>query len=126
MSVVFDSSALLAIAFDEDGAAVALGAAGDAIMSAVNVTEVITRMIDEGASQEEALRSLRKIGLAIRPFDESLALAAGFLRARTRQYGLSLGDRACLALAMRERASVVTADRAWSKLDLGIDVQVIR
>ena len=96
-------------------------------MSAVNVTEVITRMVDEGASQEEALRSLHEIG----PRNPTVrrvagALAAGFLRARTRQYGLSLGDRACLALAMRERAPVVTADRAWSKLDLGIDVQVIR
>ena len=126
MSVVFDSSALLAITFGEEGAAVALGVAGDAIMSAVNVTEVITKLVDRGSGKEEALRSLHKIGLAIRPFDESLALAAGFLRTATRQYGLSLGDRACLALAMRERAPVVTADRAWSKLDLGIDVQVIR
>ena len=126
MSVVFDSSALLAITFGEEGAAVALRAAEDAIMSAVNVTEVITRLVDRGASREEALRSLRRVGPAVRPFDESLALDASFLRAATRQYGLSLGDRACLALAMRERATVVTADRAWSKLDLGIDVQVIR
>ena len=126
MSVVFDSSALLALTFGEDGAAVATRATGDAIMSAVNATEVITRMIDEGTSEEEARQSLLTFGLAIRPFDESLALAAGFLRTATRRHGLSLGDRACLALAIRERATVVTADRAWAKLDLGIDVQVIR
>ena len=126
MSVVFDSSALLAITFDEKGAAVALGAAMDVVMSAVNVTEVITRLVDEGASREEALRSLRKVSPAIRSFDESLALEAGFLRTSTRQYGLSLGDRACLALALRERAPVVTADRTWAKLDLGIDIRVIR
>ena len=126
MSVVFDSSALLAIAFEEKGAAVARDAAEDAIMSAVNVTEVITRMIDEGAGRDEALRSLEEISPAIRPFDESLALEAGFLRTATRQYGLSLGDRACLALALREGAPVVTADRAWAKLDLGIDIRVIR
>lgn len=126
MSVVFDSSAVLAIAFEEKGAAVARDAAEDAIMSAVNVTEVITRMIDEGAGRDEALRSLEEISPAIRPFDESLALEAGYLRTETRQYGLSLGDRACLALALREGASVVTADRAWAKLDLGIDIQVIR
>lgn len=126
VSVVFDSSALLAITYGEDGAAVALRAAGDAIMSAVNATEVITRLIDRGASEEEAREILHSYGLAIRPFDEPLAVAAGFLRTATRQYGLSLGDRACLALAMRERAPVVTADRAWARLDLGIDVQVIR
>ena len=126
MTVVFDSSALLAITFGEEGAPVALGAAGDAIMSAVNVTEVITRLIERGASREQALRSLHRIGPAVRPFDESLALDAGFLRTATRQYGLSLGDRACLALAMRERVPVVTADRTWANLDLGIDVQVIR
>ena len=126
MSVVFDSSALLAITYGEDGAAVARRAAGDAIMSAVNATEVITRLVDRGVGQEEARELLHSYGLAIRPFDESLALAAGFLRTATRRHGLSLGDRACLALAIRERASVVTADKAWAKLDLGIDVQVIR
>ena len=95
-------------------------------MSAVNATEVITRLIDRGASREQAREQLESYGLAIRPFDESLAVEAGFLRPATRQYGLSLGDRACLALALRERIPVVTADRAWSQLDLGIDIQVIR
>lgn len=126
MSVVFDSSAVLAVIFRENGAAAARDAAADAIMSAVNVTEVITRMIDEGAGRDEALRSLEEISPAIRPFDESLALEAGYLRTATRQYGLSLGDRACLALALREGAPVVTADRTWAKLDLGIDIRVIR
>ena len=126
MSVVFDSSALLAITWGEDGAAVAQRAVDGAVISAVNATEVITRLIDEGASQEQARDELESYGLAIRPFDESLAVAAGFLRTATRQYGLSLGDRACLALAMRERAPVVTADRAWARLNLGVDIQVIR
>lgn len=126
MSVVFDSSALLAINWAEDGAAVAARATGGAIMSAVNATEVIAKLIDRGASREQAREQLESYGLAIRPFDESLAVEAGFLRTATRQYGLSLGDRACLALALRERIPVVTADRAWSQLDLGIDIQVIR
>ena len=123
---MLDSSALLALAFGEDGAAVAGRAVGGAVMSAVNVTEVITRLIDRGASPEQARSALSRFGLTIRPFDESLALEAGSLRAATRSRGLSLGDRACLALAIRERAQVVTADRAWASLDLGIDVQVIR
>lgn len=95
-------------------------------MSAVNATEVITRLIDRGASREQARERLERYGLVVRPFDESLAVEAGFLRTATRQYGLSLGDRACLALAMRERIPVFTADRAWSRLDLGIDIHVIR
>ncbi len=123
---MLDSSALLAIAFGEDGAVAAQRALGGAVMSAVNVTEVITRLIDRGASPEQARRELSRFGLTVRPFDESLALAAGSLRAATRYLGLSLGDRACLALAIRERAPVVTADRAWAGLKLGIDVQVIR
>lgn len=126
MSVVFDSSALLAITWAEDGAAVAARATRDAIMSAVNATEVITRLIDRGASREQARERLEGYGLVIRPFDESLAMEAGFLRPATRRYGLSLGDRACLALALRERIPVVTADRTWSQLDLGIDIRVIR
>ena len=126
MSVVFDSSALLAVIFAEDGAAVAQRAVDGAVMSAVNATEVISRLLDWGASQERARRELLRFGLAIRPFDKSLAVEAGFLRAATRQYGLSLGDRACLALALRERIPVVTADRTWSQLDLGVDIQVIR
>ncbi len=126
MSIVFDSSALLAITFGEDGADVAMRAAGGAIMSAVNATEVITRLLDRGVGDEEARDLLLSFGVAIRPFDESLALAAGFLRTATRRQGLSLGDRACLALAIRERARVITADRAWAGLDLGIHVQVIR
>ena len=126
MTVVFDSSALLALVFREGGAAVASRVTQDAIMSAVNATEVITRLIDRGASREQARERLENYGLAIRPFDESLAVEAGFLRTATRQYGLSLGDRACLALALRERAPVVTADRTWSQLDLGVEVRVIR
>ena len=126
MSAVFDSSALLALIFAENGAAAAQRAVDGAVMSAVNATEVITRLIDEGASQEQAREQVESYGLSIRQFDESLALEAGFLRTSTRQYGLSLGDRACLALALREGAPVVTADRAWAKLDLGIDIRVIR
>lgn len=126
MSTVFDSSALLALIFDEAGAAVAQRAVDGAVMSAVNAAEVITRLIDSGVSREQACEQLESCGLAIRPFDESLAVEAGFLRTATRQHGLSLGDRACLALALRERAPVVTADRTWSQLDLGVEVRVIR
>lgn len=126
MSVVFDSSALLAIAFEEDGAAVAARALSGGIVSAVNASEVVAKFVDLGSGEDDARESFLAFGLHVRPFDETLAVAAGLMRAATRAHGLSLGDRACLALAIRERATVLTADRVWAELDLGVDVAVIR
>lgn len=126
MAVVFDSSAVLAIAFGERGADRAADALGDGILSAVNASEVVARLVERGASDKDAEASLRDFGLAIRPFNEALAIAAGLLRRTTRGHGLSLGDRACLALARRERAPVLTADRSWVALGLGLEIELIR
>lgn len=126
MSVVFDSSAVLAIAFGEHGADRAANALGDGVLSAVNASEVIARLVERGASDEDARESLSGFGLAIRPFDEGLAIAAGLLRRSTRTHGLSLGDWACLALAHREQAPVLTADRSWAALELGLEMEFIR
>ena len=126
MSIVFDSSALLAITFEEEGAEIAIQSLNDGIISAVNASEVITRYIDLGASEDDARASLLAFGLEIYPFDESLAIATGLMRSVTRDAGLSLGDRACLALAIREQSSVLTADLAWATLDLDIAVELIR
>ena len=126
MSVVFDSSALLAIVFEEDGAEVAARRLSGGIVSAVNASEVIARLVDFGTSGEDARNALLSFGLDIRPFDMVLAVAAGQLRATTREKGLSLGDRACVALAIREQAGIVTADRAWAGLDLDVAVELIR
>lgn len=126
LSVVFDSSALLAISFDEAGAQHAVRGLKDGMMSAVNVAEVISRYVDQGASKEEARASLQAFGLEIRPFDETQAMAAGLMRTATQKLGLSLGDRACLALAVQEGATVFTADRTWAALDLEVEVELIR
>ncbi len=126
MAIVFDSSALLAIAFDETGAERAVEALPDGILSAVNASEVVACLIDRGVPEASAQSRLRDFDIPIRPFDEALAVAAGSLRTTTRQQGLSLGDRACLALARRERAPVITADRNWSRLALDLDVRLIR
>ena len=126
MSVAFDSSAVLAIAFGEHGADRAADALGDGVLSAVNASEMVARLVERGASDQDARESLRGFGLAIRPFDEGLAIAAGLLRRSTRTHGLSLGDRACLALARRERALVLTADRRWAALELGLEMEFIR
>ena len=126
MSVVFDSSALLAVIFQEDGAEVAAPRLSGGIVSAVNASEVIARLVDFGTSGEDARNALLNFGLEIRPFDTVLAVAASQLRAATREKGLSLGDRACVALAIREQAGIVTADRAWAGLDLNVEVELIR
>ena len=126
MTTVFDSSAVLAVAFEEEGAEAAVRWLSDGIISAVNASEVVARIVDLGASGEEARASLLGFGLEIRPFDAALAVAAGLLRTATRGQGRSLGDRACMVLAIREQARVVTADRAWAGLDLGVEVELIR
>ena len=126
MSVVFDSSALLAIVFREDGAEAAVRRLSGGIVSAVNASEVIAQLFDFGTSGEDARNVLLSFGLEIRSFDTALAVAAGQLGAATREKGLSLGDRACVALAIREQAGIVTADRAWAGLDLDVEVELIR
>ena len=126
MTTVFDSSAVLAVAFEEEGAEAAVRWLSGGIISAVNASEVVARIVDLGASGEEARALLLGFGLEIRPFDAALAVAAGLLRPATCGQGLSLGDRACMALAIREQARVVTADRAWAALDLDVEVELIR
>ena len=126
MSRVFDSSAVLAILLAEPGGQRAAEALADGVLSAVNASEVVARLVELGARDEDARAALDGVDLSIRPFDETLAVAAGLLRRSTRRHGLSLGDRACLALALRERAPVLTADRAWTALELDVEVELIR
>lgn len=126
MSAVLDSSVLLAIAFGEAGAERAEAALGGAVISAVNASEVIARFMDRGVSEEEARLTLDEFEIDVLGFDAGQALDAGFLRTATRARGLSLGDRACLALARREGRRVLTADRSWAGLDLGVEIEVIR
>ena len=92
----------------------------------VNASEVIARLVDFGTSGEAARNAFLNFGLEIRPFDTALAVAAGQLGVATREKGLSLGDRACDALAIREQAGIVTTDRAWAGLDPDVEVELIR
>ena len=123
---VFDSSALLTVAFGGSGGEDAAGYLPDGMVSSVNAAEVISRYIDKGASDDQARRGFEDLGLVVRAFDEGLAALAGLLRRKTRNRAISLGDRACLALALREGATVITADPTWADLDLGLEVIVVR
>jgi PIN domain nuclease of toxin-antitoxin system len=125
-SAVLDSSALLAVIHGEPGADAVLAVMADAAISTVNVAEVMSKLMEGGTTLDHARDWVRAFDLAVIDFDLPLAEAVGELRIRTRRAALSIGDRACLALALRESVPVLTADRAWCGLDLGIDVRMIR
>ena len=127
MTTVFDTSAVLAVIFGEPGGEKlpALWADGDNLMSAVNYAELVAKLNERGMSDAEVLTVLEGVPLTLVPFDEATALASGLLRTATRALGLSLGDRACIALAQARRAVVVTADKQWEKL-AGVEVLLIR
>lgn len=124
--IVIDSSAILAILFEESGQELVLPRVPYASICSVNMTEIITCLIDRGGHPLGAQGQLDQLALPVIDFDRGLAIQAGLLRAATRHKGLSLGDRACLALAIREKLPVLTADRAWADLDLPVEVVLIR
>ena len=116
---VFDSSAVLALVFNEPGADLAtrLMDADDALISSVNQAEVLGKLHDTGMPADEAAMVWRQLPLKVVPFSAEHAQLAGRLRPGTRALGLSLGDRCCLALAQATPgATVVTADRPWATL----------
>jgi ribonuclease VapC len=126
IEIVADASAILALVFMERGRDhVAVTLPGAAI-STVNLAEVMSKMLDKGLSPEQVRGQLNDLSLIVLDFDQDLALRTARLRAATRHKGLSLGDRACLALAIREKRPVMTADTAWSDLDLPVEVVLIR
>jgi len=124
--VVLDASALLALLNDEPGSDVVAMVLSGAAISTVNLAEVIAKLTAYGLSDEEVGEALGTFGLEVTPFDETHAYIAGGLYRSTRPFGLSLGDRACLALAKQNGLPVMTADRAWAGLEIGIEVRVIR
>lgn len=124
--VMLDASAVLAAILDEPGADVVEGLIAVAELSAVNAAEVVGKLIDKGVSPEAAEAILETMMVPATPFAAKVAIRTGRLRADTRHLGLSLGDRACLAQALESGARVLTADRNWARLDIGVDVTVIR
>lgn len=124
--IVLDSSCVLAFLFSEVGKDRAEQHMDGGIISSVNVTEIIAKQIDKGLDPLTASDRYEGLNLEVRVFDEDTAIVAGKLRAQTIHRGLSLGDRACLALAIRENATAVTADRKWADLDVGCKIELIR
>ncbi len=125
---MLDASAVLAFVKDETGAdrVDELMRAGEAVVSAVNLAEAVSKLTDDGWPIERVRSGIATTGARSVAFLVEDAYIAGLLRERTRHRGLSLGDRACLALALRLGAPALTADRSWGELELGIEVVLIR
>ncbi len=123
---VLDASALLALLNDESGADAAARAVPHGLLCAVNHSEVVAKLSEAGMPDSDIVAALGGLGLEVVPFDEALSLAAGLLRTVTAHLGLSLGDRACLALAQARGLPALTADRVWLDLDLEVEVRAIR
>lgn len=125
-SFVLDASALLALLHRELGAEVVQLVMGEAVLSAVNWSEVLKKAIEQGVETEGLREELEALGLQIMPFNLDQAEVAAQLWKQTKTWGLSLGDRACLALAFELGAIALTTDRIWQELSLSISIQVIR
>jgi ribonuclease VapC len=124
--IVLDSSALLAMLFFGSGCQRVAELVPQSCMSTVNLAEVLGRLARGGRALDEAVDQIDQMGIAWIDFDQELAIGAAALLVPTMPWGLSLGDPACLALARLQNPPVVTADRAWARLDLGIPIDVVR
>ncbi len=122
---VLDSSAILAVLNAENGAANVEPLLSRSIVSSINVAEVLTKLVERNIRLKDALEDFLKLGLEIIEFDVKQAAKVAELRPVTKHLGLSLGDRSCMALAISENVTAVTADKIWSSLNF-CKVKVIR
>jgi ribonuclease VapC len=125
-AAVLDASALLAVLTGEPGAGYVERYLPGAVISAVNLSEAAGKLMERGAPLEAVKAAIASIGLVVFDFDEVQAMAAAALRPRTRALGLSLGDRACLALGETRGGKVLTCDTAWSAVDTAADIVQVR
>ncbi len=99
---------------------------GKSLISATNLAEIVSKLRDGGMPDPMIKDVLTELSLTIIPFDADGAFPAGFLVASTKSLGLSLGDRACISLAISRHLPVLTADRIWTRLSLPVEICVIR
>jgi ribonuclease VapC len=125
---VLDASALLALLKEEPGSAKVADVLAEARISVVNLAEVVSHFIHAGMPPHEVDAMLKPLPVTVVEADEGLAVVAGRLRAQTSEAGLSLGDRFCLALALRDGLPAMTADKQWRVIAdaVGAQIAVIR
>jgi ribonuclease VapC len=124
--LVVDASAVIAFLVGEPFTRFDGERLGNSLISAVNLSEVLTRLPEIGVPERETAAAVERLNLRVVAFDEPQARATALLRPVTRQAGLSLGDRACLALGHARGCPVVTADRVWATVDIGVEIILIR
>lgn len=124
---VMDASALLALARGENGADIVQDylESAQCVISSVNLAEVGSKLVDLGLPSSELSRALKQFNVDIVDFGFELAMQTSALRDSTKAQGLSLGDRACLALALQFDAPAVTADSAWMRIDTALKIKVL-
>lgn len=125
-AIVFDSSVLIAILRQEPGSDVGEQSLSDALISTVNLAEVATYLARNSVPPETISEALAAFPIEVVPFDREQGLIAGCLYPTCKSLGLSLGDRACLALAKSKTLPVLTADKAWLELEIDVSVKSIR
>lgn len=123
---VLDASALLALFQAEPGSDRIAEILEKAVISAVNLAEVVAKLQDAGMPDHRIRANIADLNLPVAVFDDGAAIESGLLRAATRSAGLSLGDRSCLELAISLGATAVTTDRAWQRLTPGIAIEFAR
>lgn len=124
--IILDASALIALIYQENGSHLVEKHIAGAEISAVNLAEVASYMVRNGLEEKVVKSLLGDLSLLTIAFDESQAFIAASLIQKTASKGLSLGDRACLALASQRNGIALTADTVWNSLDLDIKIKLIR
>ena len=125
--IVLDASAILAIIFHERGAEKLTDEILDyAVASTVNLAEVQSKLVKKGYIPDEAWEDALELVTEVEPFTGEQARIAGDLITKTQKYGLSLGDRSCLALAIALKAPIYTTEQLWRNLKVGVPIHVIR
>jgi ribonuclease VapC len=123
---VLDASALLAFLRNEPGAQEVAAVLTISCISAVNLAEAISKIVEYGKPLDDVAYQIERLHIPVIPFDAEQSRIVASLWKATRAAGLSLGDRACLALGLKMGLAVLTAERTWAKLKLGVDVGLIR
>ena len=124
--VVLDASALLCLLNDEPGAGRVVEVLTRSVMGTTNLAEVVSKLRERGLSLEEVREALGGLHLDVRPLSPSQAMIIGDLRPATKPLGLSVGDRACLALALDLDAELFTTDADLASADSGVSITDVR